>query len=209
MTQQIRAPRRRLAMSTASKRMTYQQFLQRDWEHPHAEWVNGEAVMMAQISEEHNEVGKFLIKALDHFNEANDLGVVRYEPFQMKTGPKLPGRSPDLLFVAKKNAHRLKRLYIDGPADLVVEIISIGSRSLDRGDKYDEYESGGVKEYWIIDPERKQAEFNGLGRDGTYHLLPIDNGVFRSTVMKGLWLKVDWLWRRPPLMTVLKEWKLV
>ena len=196
-------------MPTAGKRMTYQQFLHRDWEYPHAEWVNGEAVMMAQISEEHNEVGKFLITLLGHFNEVHDLGVIRYEPFQMKTGPKLPGRSPDVLFVAKKNAHRLKRLYVGGPADLVIEIISIGSRSLDRGDKYDEYERGGVKEYWLIDPERKQAEFNGLGRDGIYHLLPVLDGVFRSTVMKGLWLKVDWLWRRPPLMSVLKEWKLV
>ena len=189
--------------------MTYQQFLQRDWEQPHAEWVDGVAVMMAQISEEHNEVGKFLIEVLDLFNQANDLGTLRYDPFQMKTGPKLPGRSPDLLFVAKKNAHRLKRLYLDGPADLVVEIISIGSRSVDRGDKYDEYERGGVKEYWLIDPERRQAEFNGLGRDGLYKLLPVENGVFRSTVMKGLWLKTDWLWKRPPVLSVLKEWKLV
>lgn len=208
MTQQIRLPLPRPSTPATGKRMTYRQFLQRDWEHPHAEWVNGEAVMMAQISDEHNAVGKFLIAALDLFNEANDLGVIRYEPFQMKTGPKLPGRSPDLLFVAKKNADRLKRLYLDGPADLVIEIVSISSRSIDRGTKYGEYEQGGVKEYWLIDPERKQAEFNGLGRDGKYTLLPL-NGVFRSTVLKGLWLKVDWLWKRPPLMSVLKEWKLV
>jgi Uma2 family endonuclease len=189
--------------------MTYQQFLRRNWENPHVEWVNGEAVMMAQISEEHNEVGRFLITLLGHFNEAHDLGAIRYDPFQMKTGPKLPGRAPDLLFVAKKNAHRLRRLYVSGPADLVVEIISIGSRAVDRGEKYYEYEEGGVKEYWLIDPERRTAEFFRLARDGAYHVVPIENGVFRSTAMKGLWLKVDWLWRRPPLMSVLKEWKLV
>ena len=207
MTQQLRLPRPRPAI--VGGRMTYQQFLRKDWENPHVEWVNGVAVMMAQISDEHNEVGRFLINVLSYFNEVHDLGVVRYDPFQMKTGPKLPGRAPDLLFAAKKNAHRLKRLYVDGPVDLVVEIISMGSRSVDRGAKYDEYEQGGVKEYWLIDPERKHAEFNGLGRDGTYAQLPIDDGVFRSTVMKGLWLKADWLWKRPQLMTVLKEWKLI
>src|SRR3954452_16238878 len=121
MTQQLRPPRPR--PSAPGERMTYPQFLRKDWENPHVEWVNGVAVMMAQISEEHNEVGKFLITLLSHFNEAHDLGVVRYDPFQMKTGPKLPGRAPDILFVAKKNAHRLKRLYVDCPADLVVEII--------------------------------------------------------------------------------------
>jgi Uma2 family endonuclease len=145
---------------------------------------------------------------LRQFNQAHDLGVVRADPFQMKTGPKLPGRAPNILFLANRNAQRMKRTYVQGPADLVVEIISIGSRSLDRGAKYDEYEQGGVKEYWVIDPERKHAEFNGLGRDGTYALLPVQNGVFRSTAMKGLWLKVDWLWNRPPLLSVLKEWKL-
>jgi Uma2 family endonuclease len=189
--------------------MTYQQFLRRNWENPHVEWVDGEAVMMAQISAEHDDVAGFLRALMRHFNEAHDLGAVRADPFQMKTGPKLPGRAPDVLFVAKKNAHPLKRLYVDGPADLVVEIISIGSRSTDRGAKYYEYEQGGVKEYWLIDPERRKAEFYRLGRDGTYQLVPVEDGTFHSAVMKGIWLKVDWLWRRPPLMTVLKEWKLV
>jgi Uma2 family endonuclease len=165
--------------------------------------------MMAQISDEHDEISGLLIAMLTAFCQAHDLGTIRHDPFQMKTGPKLPGRAPDVLFVSKKNAHRLKRLYVDGPADLVVEIISMGSRSVDRGAKYGEYEQGGVKEYWLIDPERKHAEFNGLGRDGTYQLLPTPDGVFRSTVMKGLWLRVDWLWKRPPLMQVLKDWKLV
>jgi Uma2 family endonuclease len=208
MTQQLRPPPTRPA-AVPGERMTYQQFLRKDWENPHVEWVNGVAVMTAQISDEHNKTGHFLIGILTHFNEAHDLGELRSDPFQMKTGPKLPGRAPDILFVTQKNAHRLNRLYVDGPADLVVEIISLGSRSVDRGPKYDEYEQGGVKEYSLIDPERKHAEFNVLGRDGAYSLLPVEDGVIRSTVVKGLWVKVDWLWKRPPLLSVLKEWKLV
>jgi Uma2 family endonuclease len=45
------------------------------------------------------------------------------------------------------------------PADLAVEIVPTESRLRDRGQKLAEYEMGGVREYWIIDPERRQAAF--------------------------------------------------
>lgn len=95
---------------------------------------------------------------------------------------------------------------------MVVEIISPDSRARDRGEKFYEYEQGGVHEYWLLDPLRKQAEFYGLGDDGIYRLIPIGgDGLFHSRVLEGLWLKVDWLWQEPmpTLLSVLKEWKLV
>lgn len=110
---------------------------------------------------------------------------------------RMPGRAPDVLFVAKRNLSRIKTNHLEGPADVVVEIISPGTRSVDRGDKYDEYERGGVREYWLIDPERKQAEFYRLGRERIYRAADISDGTFRSTVIKGFWLKVQWLWERP------------
>jgi Uma2 family endonuclease len=69
-----------------------------------------------------------------------------------------------------------------------------------------------VKEYWLIDPERKRAEFYRLGRDKQYHQIDVgDDGIIRSAVLKGMWLRVDWLWQRPlpKLLKVLKEWGLV
>jgi Uma2 family endonuclease len=114
--------------------------------------------------------------------------------------------------VAREHLERLKTNYLDGPADLVVEIVSPGSRARDRGDKFYEYEQAGVPEYWTLDPQRKQAEFYQLGGDGIYHLVPVgDDGVYHSAALKGLWLKVDWLWQEPlpTLMSVLKAWKLV
>jgi len=69
-----------------------------------------------------------------------------------------------------------------------------------------------VREYWLIDPQRKQAEFYRRGQDGFYHLMPVgDDGIYRSVVLEGLWLRVNWLWQEPlpPLLSVLREWKLV
>ncbi|MDW8104696.1 MAG: Uma2 family endonuclease, partial [Armatimonadota bacterium] len=127
--------------------------------------------------------------------------------FQMRLANS--SRSPDILFVSHANLQRLKETYLDGAADLVVEVISPESRARDRGEKFYEYEEAGVREYWLIDPERKQAEFYQLGADGVYRtVLSGSSGEYRSAVLEGLWLRVEWLWQKPKptIVEVLREW---
>ncbi|HZL35572.1 MAG TPA: Uma2 family endonuclease [Tepidisphaeraceae bacterium] len=192
------------------KRITYRQFLELDDEYQHAEWVDGKVILMPPVSNLHTILSVFLLGLLDFYVDTNQLGELKHDPFQMKTGPDLPGRAPDILFVAKKNLGRLKKNHLEGPADLVIEITSRSTRATDRGDKHYEYERGGVKEYWLLDPERKQAEFNILGRDGIYQpaILGRDR-VFHIAAIKGLWLKVDWLWQRPAKLEVIRQWGLI
>jgi len=192
MTRQIKAP-----LSTVDRKITYEEFLEWDGEDQFVEWVDGKVVPMAPVGDVHQDIGRWLLTLLTLFVDRHELGAIRYEPFQMKTGPNLPGRAPDVLFVARRNLRRLKKNHLDGPADLVVEIISPGSGTTDRGEKYYEYEQGGVREYWLIDPHRKQAEFHQLGRDGVYHVMGTTEGIFRSAVLAGFWLEVGWLWQRP------------
>jgi Uma2 family endonuclease len=96
---------------------------------------------------------------------------------------------------------------------LVIEIISPESRARDSGDKFYEYEQGGVREYWLIDPIRRQAEFYQLGEDGIYRLASIidEDGIYHSRALEGLWLRVEWLWLdpMPRLMDVLRQWALI
>ena len=201
-----------ITATAALPEMTYQAFLEWLDEDTHAEWVNGKVVLMSPVSLEHQQIGGFLLTLIRYFVDANQLGVVSYEPFQMKTGPDLPGRSPDILFVANENLSRLTPTYLDGPADLVVEIISPSDRGRDRGEKFYEYETGGIREYWLIDPQRKQAEFYGLDTNGVYRLANLgEDRIYHSKVLDGLWLNVGWLWQAqlPPLPTVLREWGLV
>jgi Uma2 family endonuclease len=190
--------------------MSYRQFLEAAHEANHVEWINGEVVEMPPIGEDHDRLDAFLIRLLGEFLEHFAIGELRHEPFNMRTGPSLPGRSPDVLFVAKKNLRRLRKTHLAGPADLAIEIVSPGSRAIDRGDKYFEYEKGGVGEYWILDPQRKRAEFYQRDREGLYRLVPADDaGVYRSRAMKGLWVREKWLWYPfPTLATVRREWGL-
>jgi Uma2 family endonuclease len=198
--------------SALPAKITYEEFLARADEDSPAEWVDGEVILMSPASQRHQLITSFLTSLLQHFAEVNQLGVVLSAPFQMKLEVRPSGREPDVLFVSADNLGRLKDMYLDGPADLVVEVISTESRARDRGDKFYEYEQGGVREYWLIDPIRKQAEFYLLGDDNLYHLAPIgEDGEFHSIVLRGLHLKVNWLWQEPlpTLLTVLKEWGIV
>ena len=197
--------------SPSPEKMSYEEFL--TWaDGLHAEWVDGEVILMSPASKRHQLLVNFLAALIQLFIEAKQSGVVLTAPFQMKLETRPSGRAPDLLFVARENLNRLKDTYLEGAADVAVEIISPESQARDRGDKFYEYEQGGVREYWLIDPTRRQAEFYRLGDDQIYRLVTIgEDGIFQSNALEGLRLRVEWLWQEPlpSLLSVLKEWKLI
>lgn len=199
-----------MSVQAPTQKMRFEEFLQWLDEDTHAEWVDGKVVPMSPVSYEHLEVCRFLLNLITTFVEQRSAGVVCYEPFQMRLANS--SRSPDLLYVSNANLSRLKETYLDGPADLVVEVISPESRARDRGEKFYEYESAGVQEYWLIDPERKRAEFYQLAEDGAYRtVLEVSEGVYHSKVLEGLWLRVEWLWQqpKPTIVEILRLWGLL
>lgn len=183
------------------RKMTYEEFL--DWadEDTLAEWVaspgekTGGVVMYSPASKRHQRVGDFLTSVIGAFVEQRDLGIVLSAPFQMKL--EQSGREPDLLFVTKAHLDRLKETYLDGPADLVVEIVSPESAGRDRGEKFYEYAQAGAPEYWLIDPQTAWVEFYHL-QEGRYHVAFSGNeGDYHSPVLPDFWLRVEWLWQDP------------
>lgn len=198
-------------VSSPPAKMSYEEFLEL-YAGVSAEWVDGEVVLMSPASTRHQLLVRFLLMILQSFAERHQIGEVICAPLQMKLELRRSGREPDILFIAQEHLDRLKETYLDGAADMVVEIVSPESAGRDRGDKFYEYEQAGVREYWLIDPVQKQAEFYQLEDDGLYRPAMIGaDGLFRSRVLSGLELKVDWLWQEPLplLMTVLKEWGLI
>jgi Uma2 family endonuclease len=109
--------------------------------------------------------------------------------------------------VTRANFGRITPQYLDGPADLIVEVISPESSGLDRGEKFYEYEMAGVREYWLIDPQRPQVEFYQLDEQGHYRLaLGGAAGNYLSLVIPGLTIEVAWFWQEPlpPLRAVMQ-----
>jgi Uma2 family endonuclease len=104
-----------------------------------------------------------------------------------------------VFFVSSNKRDQIRERYFDGAPALAIEIVSDESASRDRVDKFEEYEDAGVREYWIIDPRprRRRADFYQLGVDGKYQPVPTLDGVYRSAVLPGFWLRVEWLWQEP------------
>ncbi len=190
------------------RKMTYEEFLAWADEDTLAEWEDGEVIMFSPASRRHQQISDFLISVMRAFVEQRDLGIVLSAPFQMKLAQS--SREPDLLFVAQEHLERLKETHLDGPADLVVEIVSPESAERDRGTKFYEYEEAGIPEYWLVDPQREQAEFYRLDAQGHYRLiLPDAEGVYRSEMLREFWLRVDWLWQPPRVLDALRELGLI
>lgn len=185
--------------------MTYEEFLVR-YDREHVEWVDGEVVEMSPVSSEHARVVAYLQALLRLFAEQTASGEVLGEPFHMKTAPNLPGRSPDVIFVAAARSEAITSRCLAGPANIAVEVISPDSVHRDRVEKFAEYEEGGVGEYWVVDPDARRADFYQRNAEGRYEAVPADtDGVYRSRELPGFWLRVEWLWARPPVLSALRE----
>jgi Uma2 family endonuclease len=188
------------------QKMTYEEFLDAVFDHNHYEWVQGEAIEMSAVEDVHSRTVVYLIRLLSDFVEGKGLGEILSEPFQMHVTPDANGRQPDVMFVATAHAGRIRRKRLEGPADLVVEVVSAGTRTVDRRDKFREYRDGGVPEYWIIDPLRRQAEFFLLEDERFIPAALDESGQFHSRALPGLWIETDWLWERPPKKQILSDW---
>lgn len=175
------------------------------------EWVNGEVIAMAPISDRHSIINGWLYRLIWEFVEHHDLGIVHGPEFPMRLSSIRKIRIPDVMFVSKTKVPKLHPTYLDGPADLVIEVVSPDSESRDWRDKYGDYQSAGVREYWIVDPLSNRVDIYTLDRSKQYvQIQPDKDGRIHSKVLKGLYIQPQWLWRSPlPKLTVaLKELKL-
>lgn len=191
----------------APPKISYEDFLVQ-YDGVHAEWVDGEVELMsAAVSSNHQRIGNFLFRILTEFVEVYDLGEVFQLEFQMKLARERRGREPDLFFVAKSRLDRLESNFFDGPGDLVIEIISPESIERDTVRKFEEYQSGGVPEFWLIDPPSQQVSFFQRDANGIFQLATLNaDGTYHSVGLPGFWLREEWLWQSPmPTMSAMRK----
>ena len=73
---------------------------------------------------------------------------------------------PDLVFVSSNKASIITMQNIQGPPDLLIEIISESTRKTDEIIKRKLYERYGVPEYWIVDPELETVKVYRMTLEG-------------------------------------------
>lgn len=163
---------------------------------PAARPASPKAAPLPTVTGRHQDVRLFLVVLLKTFVDMTDAGLVREAPFRVKFEKGLP-IEPDILFVSSANFDRVHETTVEGPPDIIIEVLSPESTAADRGDKFVAYEAAGVREYWLIDPIRELPNLYTLGPDGHYgESRPDISGRLRSRVLKNFVLETDLLWKR-------------
>ncbi len=82
-------------------------------------------------------------------------GEIFVSPIDVYLDNKKNAFQPDLIFIAKENGSIIKEDGIYGAPDLVIEVLSKGTKEFDLTKKKNVYEKSGVKEYWVVDTQTK------------------------------------------------------
>ncbi len=162
----------------------------------HYEWIDGEIIEMAPVEEIHNSLTGYLYMLILGYLEMNPIGIVRFDPFVMRLDTSRSYRQPDLQIILGDNLKNLTPTAMIGAADICIEVVSPASVESDYAIKFEEYEKGGVKEYWIIDPKRRTVNFHRLNAEGVYEAFTADgNHNYSTPLLPQFVLHTPILWR--------------
>ncbi len=163
----------------------------------HHEWVRGYVIKMAPIRLQHDKlIGYLRTLFLSYLALSGEKGDVVGEPFVMRLAAVESRREPDLQVILEANLPNLKDTYMDGPADICIEVVSPSNAAVDYGEKLEEYEQGGVGEYWLFDPQRRAAYFYHQQETGGYLSVSADaDGNYRTPRLPKFVLNVPTLWQ--------------
>ncbi len=145
--------------------------------------INGELIMSPAPSPLHQKVLRELFIV---FHDRVLSGEILFAPIDLYID-KQNVFQPDLVYLSEENKKFLTERGIEGPPDLIVEIISPSNSYTDRNQKKNMYLKFGVKEYWIVDPANKTVEIytplNGADVPVTF---VAEKGEVKSTIIENL-----------------------
>ncbi|MBK8978223.1 MAG: Uma2 family endonuclease [Planctomycetes bacterium] len=151
------------------------------------EILDGEHVVAPSPGTAHQRTLARLLRALQCYVEDRGLGEVFVAPYDVVLGPH-DIVQPDLLVVVPAHADRIHDDGVHGAPDLVIEILSPGTRATDLGRKRERYAECGVPEYWIVDPSartiRQLAHVGGTYEDRGDHPDRIQLAVLPEVVLE-------------------------
>ena len=158
---------------------------------PHELW-DGQLIMAPAPSFSHQEISLRFYRLLFDWVSTRNLGKVIAAPIDMVLSPHRAAQ-PDVAFIAGDRLAIIREV-IQGPADLVAEVVSLGGRNRDRIEKRDLYEQHGVKEYWIIDPEAETVDLLRLANSRYELMMRCGPGqTVASRLLTGFEISVDYL----------------
>ena len=138
--------------------------------------------------------------------------VLKIEDAAEPSGERVQVRKPDIGMILNSNPVSwggIDQRHFAGVCDMVVEAVSDSTLAevlRDTEEKRKDYALGGVKEFYILDPDGARMRFYRLAPDGWYEeIRPDAEGVIRSDVLSGLQFRLEDLRRRPRLAELARD----
>ncbi len=174
-------------MQTAIK-FNYQDYLQLP-EDKRYEIIDGELFMVPSPNEAHQRILLTLTIILLNYVKKNKLGYIYCAPFDVLFSEE-DIVQPDIIFVSNENRKIITKDNLKGTPDLLIQILSPGTSKRDLGIKKKLYAKNGVREYWIVDPERETVDvFRLKGREFESKRYGVQD-CLSSSVIKDLTIEV-------------------
>jgi Uma2 family endonuclease len=181
-----------------TRKLTLEEFFAMDFPEDGAkrELVNGEIVVAPAPNMPHKEVQSFLYDWFAFFKLRNGQ-YVSYSELNLKLWEEHHAIPDFVIARLEENGGpcRKGRQFLEGPPDVVVEVLSPDRQWRDLVEKRGEYERGGVPEYWIFNPEEQKALFLRLEANHYQEVELPAGGVFECASVPGLRLDVGAVFR--------------
>jgi len=150
------------------------------------ELLRGDLVVTPAPSPSHQRVLRYLFRLFDRFVTEYEAGELFFAPIDVQLS-EATVLQPDLVFVDRDRTALIGEQTLEGPPDLVVEVLSPASAHRDLTEKKRLYETHGVREYWIVDPDSQTVEVFENAEDGFVQAArAVEEGTVGSTVLDGL-----------------------
>ena len=121
---------------------------------PRYQLIEGELIMSPAPNRYHQDISRNLEFLLLKYLEKHPVGKIYDAPFDVYL-TRYNVFQPDILFVANDRLAILTEAGASGAPNLVIEILSARTATLDKESKRKVYAREGVEEMWLLDPALK------------------------------------------------------
>ncbi len=170
--------------------MTYADWLRLPDDGRLYEIIDGELLVSPPPSIRHQRISRRLVLQLGQLLGESGPAEVFDAPVGVRLGDDV--LEPDLVIVLREHADRIGEQVIEGAPDIVIEILSPGSAKRDLGAKRAVYQSAGIPEYWIVDPESAAIEVLALERGIYVRVALLRRGdTLRSRILESVEIQLS------------------
>lgn len=168
------------------------------------EFINGEVIFNSPVKLVHNKATNLLFRLISTYVSTFNLGFAGIEKIMISLTRN--DYEPDICFFNKSVSDKFSPKQMQFPApDFIAEIISTSTEHIDRVIKFEDYAAHGIKEYWIVDPEKNTIEQYFLNDDKYDLSLKSDNGLIKSNSIHGFEIPIESVFNEEMNLKVLRN----